>query len=337
MISRRANMRITLATLLLCSLLIPVSADNTRKRKDQHHNQKQGAESKQPDGSFPTTAKAGECYVQVRRPAKYRTQTERVLVKEKSVRYQITPAVFKDVEKKILVRPESKRYEVIPAKFEKKTVDVVKTPDFKRLSFAEAVFKPSKEKIQTKAATAVWKKGDGTPNGVSNMISQVWCLVREAAEYHEYTRQNVATRAKLSTHDVDAEMDHIPTMVMVRPAKVKEIVEPAEYKTVKVRELVTPAVSKEIAIPAEYKMVKRQVLVQQEQVVWERVLCDTNLTPEVIRKIQTALKAKKYDCGKVKGKLTSETKNAISKYQQDHKLSKGAITYEFLDHLKIEL
>lgn len=328
-------MRILIASALLIGFMIPASADNSAKKNGKNH--KRAAEASADDGSFPATAKAGECYVQVRRPAKYKTETERVLVKEKSVRYEIKPAVFKDVEKKILVRPESKRYEVTPAKFEKKTVDVVKKPDFKRFSAAEAVFKPSKEKILTKAATAVWKKGDGTPNGVSNMISEVWCLVREAAEYHEYTRQNVATAARLNTHDVDAEMDHIPTMVMVRPARVKEIVEPAEYKTIVVRELVTAAITKEIVVPAEYKMVKREVLVQQEQVVWERVLCDTNLTPDVIRKIQAALKAKKYDCGKVKGKLTPETQKAISKYQQDYKLSKGAITYEFLEHLKIEL
>lgn len=330
-------MRITIASMLLFGLMIPVTADKTPKRTDKHRNQKHLAEAAERDASFPATARAGECYVQVRRPAKYRTDTERVLIKEKSVCYEIKPAVFKDVEKKILVRPESIRYEVIPAKFEKKTVDIVKVPEFKKLSVAEAVFKRSKEKILTKAATAVWKKGEGTPDGVTNMISQVWCLVREAAEYHEYTRQNVATRAKLKTHDVDAEMDHIPTLVMVRPAKVKEIVEPAQYKTVVVRELVTPAISKEVFVPAEYKTVKREVLVQQEQVVWKRVLCDTNLTPDVIHRIQSALKAKKYDCGKVKGKLTAETRQAIAKYQQDYKLAKGAITYEFLEHLKIEL
>lgn len=286
---------------------------------------------------FPLEAKSGECYVKVRRPAKFRTEKERVLVKEQSVRYEIVPAKFRDVEKKVLVKPESTRFEIIPAKFEKKIETVQTSPEFKRLSSTGAKFKSSKEKILVKPATAVWKKGTPPLSALQNVVSEVWCLVKEAAEYQSYTRQNVDARASVGEHVVDAESQDVETHVLVRPAEVKKIVEPAQYETVKTRELVSPAFSKEIVVQAEYKEVKRQVLVQAEEIVWQRVLCDTNLTPKVIRKIQDALKAKKYDYGKEKGKLTPATMKAIEKYQKDYKLSKGAITYEFLEHLKIEL
>lgn len=328
-------MQTFITTLIVAGMVLPVDASNNALSNSgpDHGNDV----ACQTDSSFPTTAKPGECYVQVRRPATYRTETERYLVKEKSIRYEIVPAVFKTVEKKVMVRPETKRFEVIPAKFEKKTVDVTMQPEYKRLSATAAEFKPSKERVVVQAESATWKKGSGVSDAVAGVVSEVWCLVRTAAEYKDYTRQNIAKRARLNSHDVDARMEHIPTQVMVKPASVKEIVEPAEYKTVKVRELVTAATSKEIVEPAEFKTVERQVLVEGEKTVWQRVLCDTNLTPDVIKRIQKALKHKHHDGGKANGKLTSQTLQAIKKYQQNFKLSTGGITYEFLEHLKIEL
>lgn len=328
-------MQTLITALCFAGLLLPADASPAANQPVTSDDGK--AAACPTDGSFPRTAQPGECYVQVRRPAKFRTETERVLIKEKSLRYEVVPAVFKTVEKKVLVRPEAKRYEIEEAKFEKKTVDVIVQPEHKQLSASAAEFKPSKEQVLIQPETATWKKGTGLADGVTGIVSEVWCLVRTSAEYKEYTRQNIAKRARLNSHDVDAQLEHVPTMVMVKPASVKEIVEPAEYKTIKVRELVTAATSKEIVEPAEYKMVERQVLVQDEQVVWQRVLCDTNLTPDVIKRIQKALKEKHHDGGKVNGKLTAQTLEAIRKYQKTFRLSTGGITYEFLEHLKIEL
>ena len=328
-------MQTLIISLCVAGLLLPLDAEPSLSQPTGPDGGKPVA--CQADGSFPRTAQPGECYVQVRRPAKFRTETERILVKEKSIRYEVVPAVFKTVEKKVMIRPASKRYEVEPAKFEKKTVDITVLPEHKRLSTSAAEFKPSKERVMIQPETATWKKGAGLADSLTGIVSEVWCLVRKSAEYQEYTRQNIAKRARLNSHDVDAKMEHVPTMVMVKPASVKEIVEPAEYKTIKVQELVTAATSKEIVEAAEYKMVERQVLVHDEQVVWQRVLCDTNLTPDVIKRIQKALKEKHHDGGKVNGKLNAQTLEAIRKYQENFKLSTGGITYEFLAHLKIEL
>lgn len=336
-------MRTFIILALVCSLAPAGVADSKRRSRKAPKSDcgcsADGNDSKgrPDDGDVPPDGKPGECYVKVRRPAEYKTVVERVLIKEKSVKYRIIPAVFKDVEQKVLVKPETVRYEVIPAKFEPKVESVVTAPKFKRLSTIAPKFKPSKEKVLVKAESTVWKKGKGPLSDLKNAVSEVWCLVREAAEYHEYTRQKLDAPAKVNEHIVKQTAEKVETQVMVSPAEVKKIVEPAEYKTVTVRELVRPATAQEVPQPAVFDEVKTRVLVRKEEVVWQRVLCETNLTPAVIRKIQQTLRAKKYDCGKANGKLTKETLKAIEKYQRDHKLARGGLTYEFLEHLKIEL
>jgi len=56
--------------------------------------------------------------------------------------------------------------------------------------------------------------------------------------------------------------------------------------------LVQPSKVKEIKVPAEYMEVERQVLLVQERMVWQRVLCDTNVTKAVVADVQSRLKKK---------------------------------------------
>ncbi len=289
----------------------------------------------QRETEFPADAKAGECYVRVRRPAEYRLEEVKVVTKDASIRHEIVPAVFKDVDKKILVKPESKRYEVIPAKFEQKMTEVVKLPEHKTLSAAAAEFSAAKKRVETRPERVLWKQGTDPLAEIKEIVGKVWCLVRDDATFEDYTWQKLTGKASVKEDVVKSQIQQVPTMVLAKPAEVKEIVEQAEYKTVRVRELVTAATMKEIAVPAEYKTIKKQVLVHAEEVVWQRVWCDTNLTQDVIKKIQSKLHDKKYDCGRANGKLTKQTLDAVKKYQQDHQLAVGGLTYEFLEHLKV--
>lgn len=332
-------MKIRLLLFVVCSGLVVADDSSEHKKcpaKKKTHQTQTSLSLFQREAEFPADAKAGECYVRVRRPAEYRSEDVKVVLKEASVRYEVVPAVFKDVDKKVLVRPEVKRFEVVPAKFEKKVTKVVKVPEHKTLTAVAADFSAVKERVETRPCRILWKQGDDPLADVKGVVGKVWCLIRDDATFSEYTRQNLTRKARVKEHVVKSEMQEVSTMQLVTPALVKEIVEKAEYKTVRVREMVSPAITKKIVIPAQHKTIRKQVLVRAEEVVWQRVLCDTNLTQDLIRKIQSKLHAKKYDCGRSKGKLTKQTLDAVKKYQKDHKLGVGGLTYEFLEHLKVE-
>ncbi|RUM71087.1 MAG: peptidoglycan-binding protein, partial [Sulfurovum sp.] len=90
-------------------------------------------------------------------------------------------------------------------------------------------------------------------------------------------------------------------------------------------------------IEAEYKTIEKSKKISDSHVSWQRILCQTNMTKGVIKKIQTALNEKGYNTGKPDGVLGRGTRNSLEKYQKDNGLATGGITYETLDSLNIEL
>jgi len=84
-------------------------------------------------------------------------------------------------------------------------------------------------------------------------------------------------------------------------------------------------------------MVEKRKKVAEGSMAWQRILCQTNMTKEVIAKIQNALNEKSYNTGKPDGLLGRGTSNAIERYQKDNGLSTGGITYETLGSLNVEL
>lgn len=62
----------------------------------------------------------------------------------------------------------------------------------------------------------------------------------------------------------------------------------AKYKTVKVRKRVTPPKEKRITISEEYQTITKTKQVTDGRMEWSRVLCETNISSEVITRIQKA-------------------------------------------------
>lgn len=287
-------------------------------------------------GDLPPNPQPGECYVRVKQTAQYEVVKEKVLVQEASVRYETTPAKFKEVQQKVLVRPETVRYEIIPEKWEKKTVEVETLPEHQKLQAKPAEFKTEDAQFEVLAERVYWKRGAAPLSEDQNMTDDILCLVREKPQYKDYKKKLVKRPAKLSEDKVDKKTQKVETQVLVRASKVKEIKVPAEYTTVMTKELVEPAKKKKIEVPAKYMEVERQVLLEQERMVWQRVLCDTNVTKEVVENVQTKLKKNGFDPGPVNGQLTAKTCEAVKKYQKTNKLSEGPLTYEFLHHIGVD-
>jgi hypothetical protein len=55
-------------------------------------------------GDLPPNARPGQCFAKVIRPATFRTETVRKLVKEASERIETVPAVYETVKEKVLVK-----------------------------------------------------------------------------------------------------------------------------------------------------------------------------------------------------------------------------------------
>jgi len=126
-------------------------------------------------------------------------------------------------------------------------------------------------------------------------------------------------------------------MVMETPARVNSEVVPATSEMIETQELVAEAKVVKTPVEAEYKTITKKKKVADEHIGWKRILCQTNMSKEVIARIQQSLNDKGYDAGEPDGLLGAGTKNALDKFQRENNLATGGITYETLDALKIKL
>jgi len=287
------------------------------------------------DQGLPPNARAGECFARVYQPPVYETTQESILVSDESERMEIIQAKYEWVEKEVLVREASERLEVIPAQYNTVTERVEVKPASTKVEEVPAQYKTVTEQVLVKAGHTAWKKGRGPTQRLDGATGEIMCLVEVPPEYKTVTRQVLVSSPTTRQIEVPAEYETITKTVMTQPPTTKTIVIPAEYEKIRVREMVSPESKRSIPIPARYETVEKQVLKTGGKTIWQRVLCETNLTNPVISSIQTALLAKGYDPGPINGQMGEFTVKAISDYQRDQNLSVGGLTIETADHLGV--
>ena len=224
------------------------------------------------------------------------------------------PPVYKTVTQRLLKKQASEKIQVIPAQY--KWVEekiLVKEPSIKLVE-VPATYKWVTDRILVKEAHTVWKKGRGTVERIDHSTGEIICRVNVPAQYKEVQKR-----------------------VLVNPPTIKEVQLPAEYKTVKVRKLVKPAGKKIIPISAEYQTVTKKVKITEGKIVWKRVMCETNINPSIVAKIQAALRKAGYKPGPVDSIIGPRTTAAMTAYQKKKGLAQGNVTFETLKSLGINV
>jgi hypothetical protein len=148
----------------------------------------------------------------------------------------------------------------------------------------------------------------GAPTG--NQI----CLTETPAKFKTVKKQVVKTPASFAKEDV-----------------------PAVVEAVKVRKLLAKAEEKRTKIPAEFKMVTKRSKVSDERLEWRQVLCETNMTKDVIVRLQQALEKAGYNPGAADGVMGGATLRAVDAFQQDKGLPRGGLTILTLEELGVKI
>jgi len=223
------------------------------------------------------------------------------------------PAEYKTVRKKVIDKPASVKTKVIPAKY--KTVKVKKmiAPASERKIPIPPKYRTVKLKKMIQPGQFIWHDAHNKDYTKATRTANQICLVEIPATYRTVKKR-----------------------VEIKPAKTNSETIPAQYKTIKVKVVNTPAQKRRVVIPAEYQRVTKEVKVSDGAMEWRKVLCETNMSRDMVAKIQAALTAKGYKPGIADGILGKRTSAAITKYQQDNKMATGAFTYETLKSLGLE-
>ncbi len=280
-------------------------------------------------------AKPGECYARAFVPPQYKPVTKTVLKREASQRVETVPARYEWAEERVMTQEATQKLQIIPAKYAWKEERVLVTEASTKLVEQPAVYENGQEKILVREGYTTGKKGRGPIERIDTATGEIMCLVEVPPQYKTVTKRVVKTPASVREVEIPATYKTVKRRVVVEPAKTVGVDVPAQYKTVKVRRLAEKPQERRIDIPAEYQEVSDRVLVSEGQLEWRPILCETNTTPDVVRKLQLALRDAGHNPGPIDGVLGRETMAAVNAYQKANGLASGQLTMETLRKLKV--
>jgi hypothetical protein len=275
----------------------------------------------------PDNAKPGECYARVTVAAQFRTIEERVIDRPAGENLRVIPATYGTETEKVVVREASERLEIVPATYKTVSEQVLVEAETTRLETIPAKYETVSRTIKVRDAYTAWKPGGkiyavgenalgGTvvENRTTN-TGDVMCLVEIPAEYKTVTEKKLVTPAATRKIVTPAKYTTVTRTVVNTPAATRTVVIPAEYKTITKRVVTSEARTEAVAIPETYRTITRQEEAAPAQTTWASVLCDYNATPDVVRKLQQALKAEGHYSGPIDGVIGSQTRGGIQSYQ----------------------
>ena len=287
---------------------------------------------------LPPDAKPGMCYARVVIPPKYEYKKVRILLDEGGEKVITVPPKYEWVEEKVLVREAGEKIVPTPPVYKTVTEKVLVKPETEKIVVVRpAKYKWVEEKVLVEPEHTVWKRGTALYEGENDNIlskkynpstGEIMCLVKVPAKYKTIRKKVMVEPPVTKTVKIPAVYKTITKRVLVKPAGTKVIKIPPVYKTIKVKKLVEPAKVIKQKIPPKYGYVTQRVKVRDIEYKWEPVVCKTNLTPGLVKKLQIKLKELGYYKGPIDGIYGPMTQRAVNAYQKDHDLARGALTLQ---------
>ncbi len=289
-----------------------------------------------PTQLLPPEARPGECYARVYIPAKTKRVENKVLVKEATEKLEVIPAKYEEAEEVVEIQSEFEELEIVPAVFETQFETVTIEPEREEQVVVDAVYEEVEEKVKVRDAYTTWKKGEGPIQRYDEATGEIMCLVTIPAEYKTVSKRVVKVPPRTITKVIPAVTEKVEKRVMVEPPTTRKKVIPAEKRTVTIRKLVEAAEVKKIVIPAQYETVYEVQKDGAGKMEWRPILCSTNATVPLIRKLQLALKEKGYNPGTADGVLGGGTMEAVRRYQRSKGIAQGQLTIEVMRELGVD-
>ena len=300
--------------------------------------QQKNSSASNSDGLLPPNAKAGQCFARVYTPPTYKTESERVLKADGYDVVEIIPAVYGVEQQTVMTQEATEVLDVIPAVYGWKEEQVLVSPAITELQKVPAVYAFEEDQLLVKPAHSIWKKGSGPITKLNESTGEIMCLVEVPAVY-ETVKKRVLVSPETTKPVVvkEAVYKTVKTRVVEQPAKTVTKVIPAVYDTVAVKKLVKDSGTTATTIPAVYETIQTTIKVDDGFLKWAPILCETNVTGDVIRQLQQTLNDKDYKAGPVDGIYGWQTTRAVRQYQSNNKMAgDGQLTIELVEALELK-
>ena len=286
-------------------------------------------------------------------PAQFEESEETVVIKQASKKKVYRAAEYETIEEKIEIEPAKavwKKGDGPITKIDNSTGEImclIQVPAvYKTIIKTVLKSEPAIDLVEIPEETKAYK--------VSKLVSDATIdKVKIPAEYETVTLTNKVSDASFTWRAADDQADgtytgnqicvketpakfaQVKKLVLDTPATVaEEKVEPVA-KFIKVNNVSEPAREVRQLVQAEYKTVEKTTKIASERLEWRRILCRTNMGPDINKRIQQALKDAGVYNGTVDGNVGRGTMSAVEKYQKQNDLATGGITIDMLEKLGV--
>ncbi|MES2885033.1 MAG: peptidoglycan-binding domain-containing protein [Pseudomonadota bacterium] len=265
-------------------------------------------------------ARPGECFALVKVPEQFRSYQKEYELRAASERIETIPPRYETVTEQYVAQEAFERLEVVPASFRMVTEQVEVAAPSSRFVSTEPVYETVTEQVLEQPARTVWKRGNGPIQRIDNATGEIMCLVEEPAIYKTVSRRVLKAPAEVREVPVPGQLGSVSRRVLERPAEVRRVIVPEQVASRTVRRLAEPGGVRRIPIPSQMATTNVRELVSPARLEWRSVLCETNMTPENISRVQAALQREGFDPGPANGRLSGQTIAALNQYQRARSL-----------------
>jgi outer membrane protein OmpA-like peptidoglycan-associated protein len=169
-------------------------------------------------------------------------------------------------------------------------------------------------------------------NDASTQVTEV------PTAYESRTYQKLASDASYTENSTPAEYTNRSYQKLANNATTESTPVPVSYKT-RTYTRTSPATTETINIPAEYRTITKRNLVKPGGFTeWREVVCEADITQDLVRSVQSALISRGYSVGSAgaDNQMGAATKAALVKFQKDNNLPVGQLDIETLRALGVK-
>jgi len=273
-------------------------------------------------------------------PAKYRTISKKIMTDATSVKLLPSVAVYKKVKDKVVVEPARTEWKKTTCHDrgcnQSEVVCLTEVPTTYKEVVKKIVLKPAVAKKLAVTPTYQTVKIEEMVEPAQSQIVPIppkyqtvakkEKIAKERYFWSDGSSKNASTRLrsqcdKICLIGTPAKYKKVAKRVVSKPATSRKVRTPVKYQMVKVKEILQEASFKKIIIPKEYITIVTQRERTKGYSKWMPMICESNMTPSLIRKVQQALQFQGFYNGQVNGIWNIESKSATRAYQRDKELA----------------
>ncbi len=226
--------------------------------------------------TLPDNPDPGKCYVKCITKDEFSEVTETIQVYPAYTTLEAVPATYRTVTEEVLVKEASKRFVYVPAEYETIEVPYIKKEGRSAITIIPASFGSDSKTYEIYPKTSGWEyKQLADCDSANKEDCVVACYVEYPAQFTNVSFTTLAKDATTSSLAVSEQSSTYKKRVIKTPARMEEVVIPAEYATITRQVLDKPASTRSVTVPARTETVTRTVLTKKGGITsWEEIDCE---------------------------------------------------------------